>query len=83
MIDVHHPQLSEELAFKGTMSAAGCGMLLVLPPLLLVLGWLAGLVGLPVAQYWPHVLLALLAAFLAVQVLSKLLLRKSNKDSPL
>lgn len=83
MIDVHHPQLSEELAFKGTMSAAGCGMLLVLPPLLLALGWLAGLVGLPVAQYWPHVLLALLAAFLAVQVLSKLLLRKSNKDSPL
>jgi hypothetical protein len=48
-----------------------------------VLGWLAGLVGLPVAQYWPHVLLALLAAFLAVQVLSKLLLRKSNKDPPL
>ncbi len=82
MIDVHHQQLSEELAFKGTMSAAGCGMLLVLPPLLLMLGWLAGLVGLPVAQYWPHVLLALLAAFLAVQVLSKLLLRKSNKDSP-
>lgn len=81
IIDIHYQQLSEELAFKGTMSAAGCGLLLVLPPLLLLLGCLAGLMGLPVAQYWPHVLLALLAVFLAVQVLSKLLLRKSNKDS--
>jgi hypothetical protein len=83
MIDVHHQQLSEELAFKGTMSAVGCGVLMVLPPLLLLLGWLAELAGLPLAHFWPHVLLAMLAAFLLVQVLSKLLLRKRKDDSAL
>lgn len=80
MIDVHHQQLTEELAFKGTMSALGCGVLMVLPPLLLCLGWLADLVGLPVARFWPHVLLALLAAFLGIQVLSKLLIRKPSSS---
>ena len=83
MIDVHHQQLTEELAFKGMMSAAGCGVLLVLPPLLLMVGWLAELIGLPVARpvadYWPHGLLALLAAFLLVQLLPKLLLHSREK----
>jgi hypothetical protein len=82
MIDVHHQQLTEELAFKGTMSAAGCGVLLVLPPLLLLAGWLAELLGLPVAHYWPHALLALLAAFLLVQLVPKLLLRTSTDKGP-
>jgi len=77
MIDVHDQQLTEDLAFKGTMSAAGCGMLMILPPLLLAGGWLAGVFGLPVAHYWPHVLLALLTAFLIFQTLPKLLLKKS------
>ena len=75
MISVHHQQLTEDLAFRGTMSAAGCGVLLVLPALLLLLGWLAELLGLPVASYWPHVLLALLSVFLLVQLLPKLFLR--------
>ena len=66
-------QLTEQLAFKGTMSALGCGVLLLIPPLLLLLGWLAELVGLPVAKYWPHLLLVLLAAFLGVQLIPKLL----------
>ncbi len=82
MIDVHHQQLTEELAFKGMMSAAGCGVLLVLPPLLLLVGWLAELIGLPVAHYWPHGLLALLATFLLVQLLPKLLLRASADKGP-
>lgn len=72
MIDIHPQQLTEDLAFKGTMSAAGCGVLMILPPLLLLLGWIAGLVGLPVADYWEHVLLALLSLFLAIQFLPKL-----------
>lgn len=80
MIDVHDQQLSEDLAFKGTMSAAGCGILMILPPLLLVGGWLAGLFGLPVAHYWPHVLLALLTAFLIFQTLPKLLLNSRPTD---
>ncbi len=82
MIDVHDQQLTEDLAFKGTMSAAGCGMLLVLPPLLLAGGWLAGVFGLPVAHYWPHALLALLTAFLIFQTLPKLLINPQPSDSP-
>jgi hypothetical protein len=73
MIDVHHRELTEQLAFKGVMSAVGCGVLVVVVPLMLVAGWIAGLVGIPLSAYWPHVLLAFLAAFLALQVLPKLL----------
>ncbi|QEG35373.1 Gfo/Idh/MocA family oxidoreductase [Bythopirellula goksoeyrii] len=81
MIDVHRQQLSEQLAFRGTMSAVGCGVLLLLPPLLLVMGWLAEQVGLPVAQYWAHGLLALLAAFLLIQVIPKLFLGSSTEEN--
>ncbi len=80
MIDVHHQQLTEQLAFKGTMSAVGCGVLMILPPLLLVGGWLAELVGLPIANYWPHALLLLLVAFLIFQLVPKLILG-TTKDS--
>ncbi len=73
MIDVHHRELTEELAFKGVMSAVGCGVLVLLVPLMLIVGWIAGLVGIPLSEYWPHVLLAFLAAFLALQVLPKLI----------
>jgi hypothetical protein len=72
MIDVHHRELTETLAFKGMMSALGCGVLTVIVPLLLFLGWITGLVGIPLAHYWPHVLLLLLAAFLSLQFLPKL-----------
>ena len=82
MIDVHHQQLTEQMAFKGTMSALGCGILMVLPPLLLFIGWLAELAGLPVASYWPHALLLLLAIFLLFQFLPKLLLPSSNDLPP-
>ncbi|MCA9258803.1 MAG: hypothetical protein KDA61_06370, partial [Planctomycetales bacterium] len=75
MIDVHEQQLTEELAFKGTMAAVGCGLLVVTPPLMLGLGWIAGGLGLPVAAYWPHALLGILGAFLAFQTLPRLLLR--------
>jgi hypothetical protein len=73
MIDIHSQQLTEHLAFKGTMAAAGCGVLLVLAPLMLAVGWIAGQFGVPVASYWPHALLVLLAAFLGLQLLPKLL----------
>ena len=73
MIDVHDQQLTEQLAFKGTMAALGCGLLLLLVPGLLVAGWLAGAVGFPLAEYWPHLLLVILALFLGLQFLPKLL----------
>jgi hypothetical protein len=80
MIDVHRQQLTEELSFRGTMSAVGCGVLMVLPPLLLFVGWLAELLGLPIADYWAHGLLALLALFLLLQFAPKLLIKK-HEDS--
>ncbi|MDZ4658849.1 MAG: hypothetical protein SH868_14835 [Bythopirellula sp.] len=76
MIDVHRQQLTEELSFRGTMSAWGCGVLMVLPPLLLLAGWFAELLGLPIANYWAHGLFAILALFLLIQFAPKLLLRK-------
>jgi hypothetical protein len=78
MIDVHRQQLTEELSFRGTMSAVGCGVLLLLPPLLLLAGWLAEMLGLPIANYWAHGLFALLALFLLIQFAPKLLLKKNN-----
>lgn len=76
MIDVHHQQLTEELAFKGTMSAVGCGALLVLPPLMLAAGWLAEQLGipLPIARSWALILGVVLALFVALQALPKLFL---------
>lgn len=79
MIEVHQQQLTEQMAFKGTMSALGCGVLMLLPPLLLFCGWVAELVGLPVnvARSWRYILLGLLLAFLGLQLIPKLLFKKS------
>jgi hypothetical protein len=78
MIDVHHQQLTEHLAFKGTMAAAGCGLLFFLVPLIVAVGWIAGAFGVPIGQFGPHLLLALLAVFLGLQFLPKLLYREPS-----
>lgn len=80
MIEVHQQQLTEQMAFKGTMSALGCGVLLLVPPLLLLLGWIAEIVGLPapVAKSWPIVLFVLLAVFLGLQLIPKLLFKQDE-----
>ena len=80
MIDVHDQQLTEQMAFKGTMSALGCGLLMVLPPVLIAAGWFAEKAGLPFANYWAHALLALLAVFLAFQLLPRLLLNPTASE---
>jgi hypothetical protein len=82
MIDIHDQQLTEQLAFKGTMSALGCGLLLLIVPGLLILGWIAGVVGIPLAEYWPHILLAILALFLGLQLLPKLLAKPPVDREP-
>ncbi|MEM9658496.1 MAG: hypothetical protein AAF961_09055, partial [Planctomycetota bacterium] len=82
MIDVHQQQLTERLAFRGTMSAAGCAMLLLLPPLMLAFGWIAGEMKIPVAAYWPHALLLLMAGFLCLQLLPRLLLKSEDSNGP-
>ena len=80
MIDVHHQQLTEQLAFKGAMSAVGCGALLVLPPLLVFIGWVAGLLGVPIAAYWPHALAILFALFAGLQIVPKLLFPSNSRE---
>jgi hypothetical protein len=79
MIDVHHRELTEQLAFKGVMAAIGCGVLVVLIPLVIVVGWIAGILKIPLSDYWPHLLLAALAAFLALQLLPKLMSRQVSQ----
>ncbi len=81
MIDVHHQQLTEHLAFKGTMAAAGCALLFFLVPLVLAISWIAGKFGVPIGQFVPHILLALLAIFLGLQFLPKLLYREPPAKS--
>jgi hypothetical protein len=63
------------------MAAVGCGILIVLIPLMLLVGWLAGLLDVPIAEYWPHALLLLLALFLGLQTLPKLLYHKKPPAS--
>jgi hypothetical protein len=81
MIDVHQQQLTEHLAFKGTMAAAGCGLLFFLVPLFLAAAWIAGRLGVPVGQFMPHMVLGLLALFLGLQFLPKLLYRTPPQES--
>jgi hypothetical protein len=63
------------------MSAVGCGVLILLVPLMLIVGWLAGLLGIPLSEYWPHALFALLTVFLGVQLLPKLLTAKPGSPA--
>ena len=83
MIDVHHQQLTEELSFRGTMSAVGCGVLLLLPPLLLFAGWVGELLGLQLNKnWWAYGLLILLGLFLFVQFAPKLLIKPTDTQEP-
>ncbi|MEX2025998.1 MAG: hypothetical protein WEH44_01835, partial [Pirellulaceae bacterium] len=67
-IEVHHQVLTEHVAFKGMMSAFGCGLLVFGFLLLLAVGALGDLLGFTMFKYWPVVALVLLAFFLLLQV---------------
>jgi hypothetical protein len=70
-IDVYQQQLTERLAFRGTMAALGCGLLLVgflAIVLVTILGGAEGAVGRRLVPAWPLILLAVLATFLAMQL---------------
>jgi hypothetical protein len=69
-IEVFQQQLTERLAFRGTMAAMGCGLLLVAFMVLVAVGILGGIEGLGRRQIfnsWKLVLLAVLAFFLLLQ----------------
>ena len=69
-IEVFQQQLTERLAFRGTMAAMGCGLLLVAFMVLVGVGIFGGVEGLGRRQLvnsWSLVLLAVLAFFLLLQ----------------
>jgi hypothetical protein len=80
-IDVHQQQLTERLAFRGTMAALGCGLLLVgfaVTVFVTLLGGAEGLGGRKFLPAWPAVLLVVLSLFLLLQAVP-LLSSKTKK----
>ena len=69
-IEVFQQQLTERLAFRGTMAAMGCGLLLMAFMVLVAVGIFGGIEGgqrRHLIESWSLVLLALLAFFLLLQ----------------
>ena len=75
-IEVFQQQLTEQLAFRGTMAALGCGLLLIAFLAVFVVALLGGAEGVvasrQIAPGWPLVLLAVLAFFLLLQAIPML-----------
>lgn len=72
---------TEQATFKGLMSGAGCFLLLV-GLVFLVVATTAVNAGVPLAKYWPYVLLALLATFLMLQSLRLVFPRDERPPPP-
>jgi predicted dehydrogenase len=77
-IEIHPQHLTEQLAFRGTMAAFGCGLLLVGLLVLFVAGVLGDALNVPLMRYWPWALLTVLAIFLLLQVVPWLAKKKPN-----
>jgi predicted dehydrogenase len=67
-VDVHHQQLTEQLAFRGMMSIFGCGLLLLGFLILLAAGVLGDTFYPPLFAWWPVGLALLLVLFLLLQL---------------
>jgi predicted dehydrogenase len=83
-IEVYQQQLTERLAFRGTMAAMGCGLLLVGFFALVLVTMLGGVERqgrAPLVPGWEWILLAVLAVFLLLQAVP-LLVRKSKPSAP-
>ena len=78
MLDLYREEFNEEGTFKGTMASAGCGLLIV-TLVSLVCTLLLLRFDISIAQYWPYLLLAMLAAFLAMQMLVLVLPRRDHQ----
>lgn len=72
---------TEQTTFKGMMSGAGCFLLLI-GLVLLVVATTAVNAGVPLAKYWPYVLLGLLATFLLLQSLRFVFPRDERTPPP-
>ena len=83
-IEVYQQQLTERLAFRGTMAAFGCGLLLLAFAAVVgvtILGGAEGAIGRRLVPFWPLALLAVLSFFLVLQAVP-LLVRKRKKSQP-
>ena len=67
-IELHYEAPSEHSTFKGVMSGVGC-LLLGVGLLVLIVATTAVHAGVPLADYWPQMLLGVLVAFLLLQLL--------------
>ncbi|MBX9791157.1 MAG: hypothetical protein K2Y37_19735 [Pirellulales bacterium] len=67
-VDLYNEDFTEQGTFKGTMTSLGCGLLLI-SLAVLVVGVAGVTMGLKWAEYWPHALVLVLVAFLALQLL--------------
>jgi predicted dehydrogenase len=79
VIELRQDEETEESAFKGTMAAAGCALLL-LGLLLLVIVSAAGGLGLKLAEYWTWGLLFILVLFLGLQFLRFLVPQREQRQ---
>jgi hypothetical protein len=86
-LDVHQQELTERLAFRGTMAAMGCGLLLVGFFVFVVVSLFGAAEGeqrSKLISSWPAVLLAVLAFFLLLQCAPLLVQRRkpaAEKDT--
>jgi hypothetical protein len=80
-VDVHQQQLTERMAFRGTMSALGCGLLLFGFFALVFVTMVGGAENEGRRQLinsWPVILLAVLAVFLLFQFVPLLIVKRSQ-----
>lgn len=81
-IEVHPQQLTERLAFRGTMAAFGCGLLFLGFFALIGAGLFGDLLGVPLKAIWPWLLLGVLAIFLLLQAVPWLATKRPSSEPP-
>lgn len=80
-IDVYYRQLTEETSYKGTMSAIGCGLLLLAPVVLLVAGIINAVFGWRLTKFWYLPVLVIFVGFLLVQLFARMMARRPATDT--
>lgn len=80
-IDLHYETPTEHATFKGLMSGVGCFLLLG-GLVILVVATAAMHAGVPLAVYWPYLLLAVLGVFLVLQLLGFVFPHNDRRTKP-
>jgi hypothetical protein len=83
-IEVQQQKLTEQLAFRGTMAALGCGLLLLTMLVAFIVGIVGGIESVlrqPVFRIWAPLLLAVLAIFLLLQVVPYLAPQRRDQET--